>query len=170
MFIAASRVGGRRYPRVMDSGWAAVVVAVVAAVVAAWQALEARRARVDARVASTDARDSADLARRSADAQERLAAAAEAQVAVVPIWVARRVGGERWELVNNTGMILSASIWPSRSIRPLDNGPVTLDPGQALTFQWGERIGSSSFTDLIVSWWTSAPGAAPVQTTVTLQR
>jgi hypothetical protein len=154
----------------MDSGWAAVIVAVIAAAVAAWQAWEARRARGDARSASADAREAADLARRSVKAQERLAAVAEAQVAPAPTWVAHRVDGERWELVNNTGMIVSASILPSRAVRPLDDGQMTLDPGQALTFQWGERADASSFTDLLISWWTTAPGAPVIETTVTLQR
>lgn len=154
----------------MDSGWAAVVVSVIAAVIAAWQAGEARRSRKEARAASTEAQDAADLARRSAEAQERLAAAAEAGLAPSPPWTARRVGGEQWELVNNTGMIVSASIWPSRTVRPLDDKQRTLDPGQTLTFQWGERVGASSFTDLLVSWWTTAPGAPAIETTVTLQR
>jgi hypothetical protein len=67
-------------------------------------------------------------------------------------------------------MIVSASIWPTRAVRPLDDGQVRLDPGQALTFQWGQRAGASSFTDLLVSWWTTAPGAPAMETTVTLQR
>lgn len=164
----------------MESGWWAVGVAVVAALVAVWQAWEARRARLQARTASEEAagheqaalaaaRDSAGAAQRSAEAQERLAAVAEAQLAPVPIWVARHLDGERWEVVNNTGRILRAWVLPTRAIHPMLQES-NVDPGGSLQFQWGERAGSSSYAELTVSWMTSGQGDPPMETVITLQR
>lgn len=166
----------------MDSGWWAVAVAAVAAFVAMWQAWEARRARRDAQAARDEAglheraaldaaRESAGAAERSASAHERLAAVAEAQVMAPVTWFAQPVGGETWELVNNTGQIVSAEAYPGKSkagLTMIDAGLREVEPGGVLRFQWGDRQSTSSFAEVVVFWFTG--DSSGVTTTVTLRR
>lgn len=171
----------------MDSGWWAVVVAVVAAGVAAWQAVEAARSRRQAKQASEDAavhertalaaaRDSAGAAKRSAEATERLAAVAEAQAVPRLAWGARYVSGDVYEVVNQTGMIVTAqfdSMLSSRYVQISEGAPKVLVPEEAMTFRWPDRLSTPGYAEVAVFWYTAQDedeGGRGTTTTVTLRR
>ncbi|WP_418515448.1 hypothetical protein ACNUCX_11340 [Curtobacterium flaccumfaciens pv. flaccumfaciens] len=154
----------------MDSGWAAVIVAGVAAIVAAWQAWDARKARKEAQTARDDAeaheqaalaasREAAGAAQRGADAQERIADVAEKGVEK-PTWKLKKTGPDVWALRNVSGHALSWAAVLNEDERLQAIGGDSdglfedIGPNAAISLHFRYHLGETDWVTFTVQWVT----------------